>query len=159
MANISRAVSLLAERVGRVEAVSSLFESVAWGYESENSFCNVGVNVETGLSAPCIVARLKEIERTIDAGSCHRNADGSYADRIIDLDLISLDSEIWNLDNVVVPHPRMHLRDFVLVPMSEILPAWKHPLLALTPDELLSVSDNNRADSFVKLIDTNQKSS
>ncbi len=158
MANISRAVSLLAERVGRIEAVSSPFESAAWGYESENSFRNVGVNVKTGLPAPRIVARLKEIERTIDANSCHRNADGSYADRIIDLDLISLDSEIWNLDNVAVPHPRMHLREFVLVPMSEILPAWRHPLLAMTPDELLSApSDNNQADNFVKSTDTNQK--
>lgn len=159
MANISHAVDLLAERVGRIDAVSSPFESVAWGYESENSFCNVGVNVKTRLSAPMIVARLKEIELTIDAGSCHRNADGSYADRIIDLDLIAVGSEIWNLDNVVVPHPRMHLREFVLVPMSEILPAWRHPLLGMTPDELLSVSDNNRTDSFVKLTDTNQKSS
>ncbi|MDE5659649.1 MAG: 2-amino-4-hydroxy-6-hydroxymethyldihydropteridine diphosphokinase [Muribaculaceae bacterium] len=134
---IARAVSLLDPSVGRVERVSAPFMSAAWGYESSGEFINVGVNVSTRLDAAAIVDRLQAIERTIDPDGCHRDADGNYADRRIDLDLICLGDADVSEENVTVPHPRMHLREFVLVPMAEIMPGWTHPRLGITVEKIL----------------------
>lgn len=140
---IDRAVSLLSERVGEVLAVSEPVESAPWGYCSPNPFLNRGVNVRTSLDACALLGRLHEIEREIAPGSAHRTADGAYADRSIDLDLICLDSEVVDTGGVTVPHPRMHLREFVLVPMARIWPDWEHPQLHLTPQKMIDALRNN----------------
>lgn len=137
---IGRAVAAISERLS-VTAVSTPVESAPWGFESALPFLNVGLNVEVGPDMPParLLAELLDIQRTIDPAP-HRNADGSYTDRAIDIDLICYGSLVINPDSpdrLTLPHPRMHLRDFVLRPMTEILPTWRHPLLALTPSQLL----------------------
>lgn len=136
--NILRAVCLVSERIGEVTGKSQPVESDAWGYSSAGRYLNLGINVATTLSAPEIIGNLKQIEQIIDPKGRHRTPDGGYADRVIDLDLISLGGEVWELPEATVPHPRMHLREFVLLPMAEILPQWRHPLLGLTPGEILA---------------------
>lgn len=126
---IARAVFLLAQRVGTVRRVSAPVESPSWGYESPNTFLNVGVNVETDLAPDEIVGRLQAIEREIDPACRHRNARGGYVDRKIDIDLICIGDMVTDTAVATVPHPRMHEREFVLRPMLEILPDWEHPLL------------------------------
>ena len=134
---IARAVSMLDPAVGRVMAVSRPVESEPDGFESPNTFINVGVNVETALGAEEIVGRLRQIELAIDARGSHRNERGEYCDRKIDLDLICLDAIVSNSPTATLPHPRMAARRFVLEPMVEILPDWIHPTLKKTPGELL----------------------
>lgn len=134
---INRAVSLLGQRIGSVEALSHSVESAPWGYESEKDFMNIGVNVLTDLDAHAIISQLKEIEKAIDPDGQHRNADGEYVDRAIDLDLICLGNTVVDAKNIRVPHPRMHLREFVLIPLSEILPEWVHPEFGMTAEKLL----------------------
>ena len=68
---------------------------------------------------------------------CHRNADGSYADRIIDIDIIAIDDLVISSESLVVPHLHIAERDFVLAPMAEIAPNWRHPLTGLTAAEML----------------------
>lgn len=141
---IGRAVAAISARL-RVTAVSTPVETAPWGFRSSLPFLNVGLNVETGpdMTPERLLAELLDIERTIDAAS-HRTADGSYADRAIDIDLICYGSVTTPPDaHPALPHPRMHLRDFVLLPMAEILPAWRHPLLHLTPSQLLRGMDSH----------------
>lgn len=135
--NISRAVSLLGRRVGRVSEVSLPIESEAWGYRSANAFLNLGVNVESNHDGESILKMLKEIEAEIAPDGRHRDASGGYADRVIDLDLICMGREVADTPTLTLPHPRMHLREFVLVPLTEILPGWVHPVLGKSAEKLL----------------------
>lgn len=135
---IERAVAAKSARFA-VTAVSRPVESEPWGYSSPHPFINVGVNIEIGpgMTPETLLDILLEIQNSIDS-SAHRNTDGSYADRAIDIDLICYGSVATPPDaHPALPHPRMHLREFVLIPMIEILPTWRHPLLGLTSARLL----------------------
>ncbi len=135
---IERAVAAISARFA-VTAVSQPVESEPWGYSSPHPFINVGVNIEIGpgMTPETLLDILLEIQNSIDS-SAHRNTDGSYADRAIDIDLICYGSVATPPDaHPALPHPRMHLREFVLIPMIEILPSWRHPLLGLTSARLL----------------------
>ena len=135
---IERAVAAISARFA-VTAVSRPVESEPWGYSSPHPFINVGVNIEIGpgMTPETLLDILLEIQNSIDS-SAHRNTDGSYADRAIDIDLICYGAVATPPDaHPALPHPRMHLREFVLIPMIEILPTWRHPLLGLTSARLL----------------------
>ena len=136
MANISRAVALISTYSHSVPRLSSIITSKPWGYDSENQFMNQGVEIETNLSPDELVRLLKIIESEID-NSPHRDSNGNYADRVIDIDLIYLDSVVYTDADVQVPHPRMQFREFVLKPIVELSPNWKHPVLNKTATELL----------------------
>lgn len=132
--------------------VSTVVESEPWGFASPNRFVNVGVEIDTAMSAGELLSRLLELQHSISDAS-HRDATGGYADREIDIDLIFLgdsvvpDPEHWGQvaeggqcgGTVVVPHPRMHLRGFVLEPVLELSPQWRHPVLGLTASEMLAL--------------------
>ena len=137
MVNIDRAVALLSS-LGSVEAVSGPVRSLPWGYESDAEFVNVGVNLQTALDPSALLEGLKAIERQIAPGGSHRDSEGRYADREIDLDLIALDDRVVDLPDLQVPHPLMALRPFVLQPMDDLLPQWRHPRTGLTCKEMLS---------------------
>lgn len=136
LANIGRAVALLEEALGAAAELSQPFVSAPWGYESSNDFINVGVNFSTCLSPSALLETARRIELEIAPGATHRNAAGDYADRVIDIDLICCGSTVSS-DDPVLPHPRMHLREFVLVPLLEIMPDWVHPLNGLSAKEML----------------------
>ncbi len=135
-ANIARAVDLLS-RLGRVLGVSAAVSSAPWGYESDAEFLNLGVNLATELSPESLLAGLKEIEKEISPVGEHRDASGAYQDREIDLDLIAYGEMTLETEKLTLPHPRMHLREFVLAPMAELLPEWRHPLSGLSCQEML----------------------
>lgn len=138
MALIERAVAaVMALSADGRARVSAPYESEPWGFESTNRFINVGVAIElpADVTPLQLLDRLLEVQHTLCADP-HRAADGSYIDRMIDIDLIAVDGEVMDTPRLTLPHPRMHLRDFVLVPMAEIAPAWRHPLLGLTCAEM-----------------------
>lgn len=141
-ANIDRAVHLLECELGQVTARSRTIESDPWGFNSDTPFLNAGVNVETELGAKEIVSILKRIQETIAPGETHRNERGEYVDRVIDLDLICLGDKVETAEEATVPHPRAHMRGFVLTPLSEILPQWRHPLLGKNAEEMLAELNN-----------------
>ena len=87
-----------------------------------------------------ILRLLREVETSINPAS-HRTASGEYADRVIDIDLIAVDDMVLNTPELTLPHPRMHLRAFVLEPLAELAPAWRHPLLHLTARQLRELLD------------------
>ena len=138
MDNIDRAVAFLSE-TGRVNAVSEPFISWAWGYDSEEEFVNIGVNLETELSPLDLLYRLKRIERQIAPGESHRTSEGKYADRTIDLDIITYGDMVVESTDLTIPHPLMSRREFVLRPLIELMPEWRHPLTGKTSAEMLEI--------------------
>lgn len=133
--NLSRAMRAIGEEFGNFE-ISHVVESAPWGYDSTNSFFNLGIAFTTELTPVELLHRLQEIERSISPAS-HRNSDGTYADREIDIDIIAIDREIIDEVELKVPHPRLSERRFVLEPLAELAPGWRHPLTGLTPMEML----------------------
>ena len=135
-----QAIALIGERIGTVEARSSMYQTQADGFESDNLFVNAAITVRSALEPHEVLSRTHQIE--LDLGcSTHRNADGSYCDRSLDIDLIACDDIVCHDDTLTLPHPRMHQRSFVLEPMCEIAPQWLHPILHRTASELLAEID------------------
>lgn len=125
---------------GKGMRVSAPVESEPWGYDSPHPFINVGVAIEIDSSPTEYLATLRDIELSLSTDA-HRNPDGTYRDRALDIDLIAIDDLIIDTTALTLPHPRMHLRPFVLTPMAELAPTWLHPHLHLTPADLLSQLD------------------
>lgn len=125
--NLSRAVAGLERVFGPFEA-SHVVETPAWGYESDHPYLNIGMRVESDLEPLELLAAVKEVENRISSRS-HRDSAGGYADREIDIDIIAIDQEEIDLPELKVPHPLMQEREFVLVPMQELAPLWRHPRL------------------------------
>lgn len=139
---IERAVAALSERIdpaGRAQiSLAPIEESEAWGFESDNRFLNLGVMIESpdDFDPLALLDLLQSVEKEI-ADVPHRNPDGSYADRPIDIDLIAVDDKVVDEARLKLPHPRMHLRPFVLEPIKFLDPDWRHPIIGLTADEML----------------------
>lgn len=141
--NIERAATLV-ERLDEIVSASrsELVESEPWGYDSANSYLNMGMMVESMVAPDNLLPRLQAIQQSLDPAP-HRNVDGSYADRVLDIDIIAACDAatgapvVCETDALTLPHPRMHLRDFVLLPLATLDPEWRHPVLGLTAEQLI----------------------
>lgn len=137
--NLIKAAALLAERVGDVLALSAIYETEPWGYESTNTFLNAALILETDYSPLDLLAATRLIE--IEMGRIEKTH-GTYQDRIIDIDILLYDELVMHTDSLTIPHPLMHKRKFVMEPLMEIAPQVVHPLLHKTMKELYDVLDD-----------------
>lgn len=117
--NIREAIRRIGETVGKVIRTSSMMVTEPWGFESENTFVNAAVCVETVLPPRQLLAATQQIERQM--GRTNKSVDGEYHDRIIDIDILLYGDERINEPGLVIPHPSMHERDFMMIPLNEIL--------------------------------------
>lgn len=113
------AINEIAERVGRVEAISSCIETEPVGFDSVHLFLNMAVRVTTELNPYELLKVLKQLER--DLGRTRKSHDGVHYDRTIDIDILLYDNLEINSEELQIPHPRMWERDFVMRPLKEIL--------------------------------------
>ena len=113
------AINEIAERVGRVEAISSCIETEPVGFDSVHLFLNMAVRVRTELNPYELLKVLKQLER--DLGRTRKSHDGVHYDRTIDIDILLYDNLEINSEELQIPHPRMWERDFVMRPLKEIL--------------------------------------
>ena len=113
------AINEIAERVGRVEAISSCIETEPVGFDSVHLFLNMAVRVMTELNPYELLKVLKQLER--DLGRTRKSHDGVHYDRTIDIDILLYDNLEVNSEELQIPHPRMWERDFVMRPLKEIL--------------------------------------
>jgi 2-amino-4-hydroxy-6-hydroxymethyldihydropteridine diphosphokinase len=116
----------------RIIQVSGLYESKAVGYQSDNLFLNAVVKVETQLEP----LKVLEILMAIEADMGRIRLETGYSDRPIDLDILAVGDEIIQTEILQVPHPRIHDRAFVLVPLLEVWPDWIHPQLGLSIEKM-----------------------
>lgn len=130
--NCLRAIELLQKREIIVTKRSSLYETEPWGVKDQPLFLNMAIEIKTGLNPAELLKILKDIEREVG-----REESFKWGPRIIDLDILLFDNIILKTDNLEIPHPLMHERDFVLRPLCEIAPDIKHPILKLSMHELM----------------------
>lgn len=116
--NLTRAVSAIEKQFGWFE-LSHHVESDAWGYESKNKFLNVGMAFISELEPTDVLHILQDIEKSINPAS-HRNSDGSYKDRMIDIDIMAADDIVINTPELTLPHPHLNDRPFFLEPFKEL---------------------------------------
>lgn len=118
-ATMQSAILLLDKQAGTVDRVSSAIETEPWGFKSANKFLNMCVRITTTLSPEQLLATTKDIE--LQLGRTTKSVNGQYHDRPIDIDILTYDDLHINTPSLTLPHPHMHERDFVMIPLREIL--------------------------------------
>jgi len=132
------AIGLITYRIGRVKQLSSVVETPAWGFEGD-AFYNACVGVETALNPQDVLNELLAIESLL--GRERKKAEG-YQARTIDLDILFYEDKVINTEHLNIPHPRMEKRNFVLAPLAEIAPDFKHPVLKQSIRQLVADSQD-----------------
>ena len=117
--NLNKAIKLMEEQIGVLKRQSAFLETEPWGFESDNSFVNAAICMETELEPLEVLAKTQEIEREL--GRTMKSVNGEYHDRIIDIDILLYDDVCINTPELTIPHPLMEQRDFVMIPLREIL--------------------------------------
>lgn len=128
--NLAIAFSSLSEFV-QIEEMSSVYLTEAWGIEDQPSFYNQAAAIKTAFSAHELLDYCRDIWTTFP-----EKIGAQWGPRYIDIDIIFFNDETINTELLKIPHPRLHLRNFVLIPLLEIAPEWVHPTFHKTIEEL-----------------------
>jgi deoxyguanosine kinase len=131
--SIEKSIQFIHQEIGLVIYVSRLYESPAWGFESD-AFYNCALIVHTSFSADKLYKKIAAIEKQLGRLKKHSLV---YEARIIDIDVIAIDEQIIQTESLSIPHVEMQNRLFVLLPMLDLKIAWVHPVLQKTIKELV----------------------
>lgn len=137
--NLEHALCMVQKTVGEILNISSVYETEPWGFESKNWFYNAVFTLNSLLEPQILLNKLLKIEK--DMGRI-RIVEG-YADRCIDLDILLCEGYTFFSEKLILPHPKMHERLFVLLPLYEIMPNWVHPILKKDLKEMISLCRDN----------------
>lgn len=132
MLHLAEARASIERTCGSISKASAIYQTAAWGKENQPDFLNQALEIETELSPIDLLSQLLEIEKELGRLRLER-----WAERTIDIDILYFGDEIIKLPELNIPHPRVQLRRFALVPLVEIAPNLVHPELHKTSGQLL----------------------
>jgi 2-amino-4-hydroxy-6-hydroxymethyldihydropteridine diphosphokinase len=133
MANLQSAIAAIESEVGVVNQTSSIYETAAWGLTDQPSFLNQVIHVQTTLEAAQLLEKILQIEKSLG-----RSRTEKMGPRTIDIDILLFNDAIINEPDLIIPHPHMTQRRFVLTPLGELAPTLIHPVWHASIEELLN---------------------
>mgnify|MGYP001159682903 FL=1 len=144
--NIEKAIKLLKELKFNLLKISSFYETPSYPNKNDPKFINLCIKLEANLNAIDFLKKIKEIEIKLGRRRLKKNEP-----RICDIDIIDYNGEIINNNDLTIPHPRSHLRNFVIYPLKEIDPDWTHPVLNKKIDIFFLELDKNSHNEITRL--------
>ncbi|WP_417886443.1 2-amino-4-hydroxy-6-hydroxymethyldihydropteridine diphosphokinase [Zunongwangia sp.] len=148
---LQNAVTRIFEEIGEILEISSVYETPAWGF-SGNTFLNACISISTRFSAEEVLRKLLAIEA--DFGRKRDNS-GNYQNRPLDLDVLLFENEVLQTTSLILPHPQIQNRRFVLQPLSDIAANEMHPVLKKKIQQLLlEVADASEVSKIDKKLQT-----
>lgn len=142
LANLNAAIRAMAPEVS-VLACSPVYQTPPWGYADQPEFLNQVIQAETSLAPEHLLAFLKRLE-----GDLGRVPTFLYGPRLIDLDILFYNDQVIDTPPLVIPHPRLAERAFVLVPLADLAPELRHPVLGKAISELLKEVDTSEVHLY-----------
>ena len=130
---LSKAINAIEKNAGSIFLKSSIYETEAWGKIDQPGFLNLAIGIETSLTPIQLLENVLNIEAVLG-----RVRHEKWGARMIDIDIIFYENEIIDVENkLVIPHPEMHNRKFVLAPLAEIVPDFIHPVFKISVLQML----------------------
>ncbi|MFN3802313.1 2-amino-4-hydroxy-6-hydroxymethyldihydropteridine diphosphokinase [Belliella pelovolcani] len=143
---IAETTKKLIDRVGPLDKSSSIYETAAWGGNSEGAYLNQVLVLDTSLSPNQLLETIQNIENELG-----RIREEKWGNRTMDIDILYYNDLVISEDHLKIPHPYLPERQFVLIPLTEILPDQQHPTLKLTNREILvRCQDESSVDIYQK---------
>jgi 2-amino-4-hydroxy-6-hydroxymethyldihydropteridine diphosphokinase len=136
--NLNRAIKLIDEKCGKVLSQSSFYETQPWGKTNQPDFINAAVLLESKLNAREVLKEIKNIELQLG-----RKRFEKWGERMIDIDILFFNDLIVEEEDLIIPHPFIQKRNFVLEPLAEIKPDFVHPVFKKSVSQLLSESKDD----------------
>ena len=155
LGNLSKAIDLIGQRIGNILKKSSIYETEPWGFNTPNLFLNQVIIIRTSQSPTNILREIKIIEK--DIGRKKRTTE--YTSRVVDIDILLFNDLVLEATDLIIPHPHLHKRNFVLVPLNEISPELIHPIYKIAISQLilncldksyLSIYQKSKTIKFIK---------
>ncbi len=144
--NFLKTYARIEKELGPIQKKSAVYESPPWGFHAEENFWNQVVLVKTFFLPEELLPRIHHMESLFN----RKREAGKYTSREMDIDILYFDDIFMETNELVIPHPRLHQRLFVLVPLAEIAPELKHPLLRLNSLQML---ENCRDESIIQRVE------
>ena len=144
--NIVKAISLLKKLNLNLIEISSFYQTPSYPDNSDPKFINLCVKLESNLKASELLIEINKIERKLGRTRIKKNEP-----RTCDIDIIDFNGKIIKNDELIVPHPRLHLRNFVIYPLKEIEPNWLHPIFNKNIEIFFQELDKNSHNEITRL--------
>lgn len=135
--NLVRARNELAKDC-KVVSISAIYETPSWGYESNETFYNQALDCTFDDSPNDFINKCLNVEKRLG----RYRVEGGYSDRTMDIDILAIENVVMDSEELIVPHPRLHLRKFALIPFQELWPNWIHPIFNFGIDVMLERCDD-----------------
>jgi 2-amino-4-hydroxy-6-hydroxymethyldihydropteridine diphosphokinase len=146
--NFKKTCTLIETKLGKITNESSVYETPPWGFHAENNFWNQVFIIESELTPEKLLTEIHEIENLF----MKEPGEGKYNSREMDIDILYYDNIFMETGELIIPHPLIQQRLFVLVPLTEIAPEFKHPLLRMSSRQMLEYCKD---ESIIKKVKFN----